>query len=69
MALLATSRAGAEEAIRAYHSTAAAFGLTVSYSEIKFLVAGHGVTEEDMFPIMTPGESIECVFVFAYLGS
>ena len=69
VALLATSRAGAEGAIGAYHSAAAAFGLTVSYSKTKFLVAGHGVTEEDMLPIMTPGGSIECVSVFAYLGS
>ena len=39
VALLATSHAGAEEAIRAYHSTATAFKLTVSYSKIEFLVA------------------------------
>ena len=69
VALLATFRAGTEEAIRAYHSTAAGFGLTVSYSKTKFLVAGHGVTEEDVLPIMTPGGSIECVSVFAYWGS
>ena len=69
VALLATSRAGAEGAIGAYHSAAAAFGLTVSYSKTKFLVAGHGVTEEDMLPIMTPGGSVECVSVYAYLGS
>ena len=69
VALLATSRAGAEEAIGAYHSTATAFGLTVSFSKIKFLVAGHGVTEEDMHPIVTPGGSVECVPVFSYLGS
>ena len=70
VALLAASRAGAGGGgIGAYHSAAAAFGLTVSYSKTKFLVAGHGVTEEDMLPIMTPGGSIECVSVFAYLGS
>ena len=69
VALLATSRAGAEETIGAYHSTATAFGLTVSFSKTKFLVAGHGVTEEDMHPIATPGGSVECVPVFSYLGS
>ena len=69
VALLATSCAGAEGTIGAYHSAAASFGLTVSYSKTKFLVAGHGVTEEDLLPIMTPGGSIECVSVFAYLGS
>ena len=43
VALLATSHAGAEEAIGAYHSTATVFGPTVSYSKTKFLVAGHGI--------------------------
>ena len=69
MALLTTFHAGAEEAIGAYHSTATAFGLTASYSKTKFLVAGHGVTEKDMLPIMTSRGSVECVSVFAYLGS
>ena len=39
VALLATSHAGAEEAIGAYHSqlrTATAFGLTVSFSKISW---------------------------------
>ena len=70
VALLATSRAGAEGAIGAYHSAAAAFGLTVSYSKTKFLVAGHAIIMEgDMLPIMTPGGSVGCVSVFSYLGS
>ena len=70
MALLATSRAGAEEAIGTYHSTATAFGFTDNYSKTKFLVAGHAIIMEgDMLPIMTPGGSVECVSVFSYLGS
>ena len=40
----------------------------MSFSKTKFLVAGHGVTE-DMHPIVTPGGSVECVPVFSYLGS
>ena len=43
VALLATSRTGAEEAIGAYHSTETAFGLTINYSKTKFLVVGHGM--------------------------
>ena len=52
---------------RPLEHTATAFGLTVSYSKTKFLVAGHGVTQEDMFTIMTSGGSVECIFVFLYI--
>ena len=71
MALLATSHTEAEEAIRAFHSTVNAFGLTVSYSKAKFLVTGHvyGVTEEDLLLIMTPGGRVEFASVFLYLAS
>jgi len=66
VALLAKSHAEAEEAIRAYCSTAVSLGLLISFIKNKFLVAGHGVTKEDTQPIIT---SVECVFEFAYLGS
>ena len=68
VALLAILRAGAEEAVGAYHSTAAALGLSVSFSKTKFLVAGHGVTEEDMRPTVTPGGNVECVPEFTYIS-
>ncbi|XP_065896190.1 uncharacterized protein [Dysidea avara] len=39
--LLATSCAGAQEAITEYHSVAAGLGLSVSFIKTKFMVAGH----------------------------
>ena len=63
--MLATSCAGAEEAIGACHSTAADLELSVSFSMTKFLVVVHGVMEEDMQPIVTPGGTVHgvCVLV------
>ena len=55
--LFATSRAGAEIALDLFNSTAAEFGLTVSATKTKFLVAGAGVTA----PIQLAGVDIECV--------
>ena len=69
VALLATSRAGAVEAIRGYHSAAVGLGLSVSFIKTKFMVAGHDITEEDTQPIVTSGGNVECVSEFVYLGS
>ena len=66
---LATSCAGAVEAIREYHSAAAGLGLSVSFIKTKFMVAGHDITEEDTQPIVTSGGNVECVSEFVYLGS
>jgi len=66
VALLATSHDGAEEAIREYHSAVAGLGLSASF---KFLVAGHGITEEDQQPIVTSSGNVNCVSEFTYLGS
>ena len=48
--LFATSRAGAEIALDLFNSTASEFGLTVSATKAKFLVAGAGVTAADQVP-------------------
>ena len=69
VALLATSRAGAVEAIREYHSAAAGLVLSASFIKTKFMVAGHDITEEDKQPIVTSGGNVECVSEFVYLGS
>jgi hypothetical protein len=45
--LVASSREAAEAAGRAYIDVTRAFELTVSLSKTKFMVVGHGVTEED----------------------
>ena len=66
VALLAMSHDGAEEVIREYHSAVAGLGLSVSF---KFLVAGHGVSEEDQQPIVISSGNVECVSEFTYLGS
>ena len=69
MALLASTRSGAEEAIRSFSSVTKAFGLTVSIPKTKLMVVGCGVLEEDVEPITIEGGKIECVTKFPYLGS
>ena len=69
IALLATTRAAAEEACREYQATARAFGLTVSIPKTKFMVVGYGVSEADLQPISVDGGEIEHVSEFQYLGS
>ena len=56
--------AGAEEAITEYHFAAAGLGLSVSFIKAKFMVAEHGITEEDKQPIATSGGNVECVSEF-----
>ena len=69
MALLASTRLGAEEAIRSFSSVTKAFGLTVSIPKTKLMVVGCGVLEEDVEPITIEGGKIESVTEFPYLGS
>ena len=70
VALLATTRAGAEVAGREYMSTAQALGLNMSIVKTKFMVAGCNVTEADQQPIcVASGEEVEMVKEFQYLGS
>ena len=69
MALLASTRSGAEEAIRSFSSVIKAFGLTVSIPKTKLMVVGCGVLEEDVEPITLEGGKIESVTEFLYLWS
>ena len=49
-ALLSTTRIGAEQAIKSFIEVAGAFGLTVSLSKTKLIVAGHDVQEKKKHP-------------------
>ena len=68
-ALLAITRAGAEKALRQYMKVAEDFGLTVSTSKTKLMVAGREVTADDKAPIQVRDGQIESVTEFSYLGS
>ena len=68
--LVASSRTAAEATGRAYVDVTRAFGLTVSLPKTKFMVVGHGVTDEDKLPLALEDEGIiEWVSEFPYLGS
>ena len=68
--LVASSREAAEAAGRAYMDVTKAFGLTVNLSKTKFMVVGHGVTEEDKLPLPLEDDgAVEWVSEFPYLGS
>ena len=69
VALLATTRKAAEEAIKAYSSVTKSLGLTVNITKTKFMAVGHDVSEEDSQPIRVEGGEIEHVNEFSYLGS
>ncbi len=69
IALLATTREGAEIASREYQSTARDFGLNVSTVKTKFMVVSCDVSEADLEPINVEGGEIEHVNKFQYLGS
>ena len=68
-ALPATTREGAEEALRKYIEVAGDFGLTVSVPKTKLMVTGREATDTDRTPIPVGDEQIECVSEFSYLGS
>ena len=65
-ALLAATREGAEVAMGTYARVATSFGLTVSYSKTKLMVAGREISESDTGPLRI---EVECVEEFPYLGS
>ena len=68
-ALLAATREGAEVAMGTYARVATSFGLTVSYSKTKWMVAGREISESDTGPLRIGAEEVECVEEFPYLGS
>ena len=68
-ALLATSRAGAEQILWEYVDVAGAFGLLVSLVKTKLMVAGRALREEERIPIPVGDAEIESVGKFTYLGS
>ena len=60
----------AEAASRAYVDATKVLGLTVNLSKTKFMVVGHGVTEEDKLPLpLEEDGAVEWVNEFPYLGS
>ena len=68
-ALLATTCRAAEEAGKAYQTTACELGLAVNIQKTKFLVAGSNVSVADRQGIKVEGGTIEHVEDFQYLGS
>ena len=68
-ALLASTRPGAERAVREYQATCGAFGLTASNPKTKHMVVGSLVEEEDREPIAVASEEVCSVDEFPYLGS
>ena len=68
-ALLATTRAGAEQALASYVAVAATYGLRVSLPKTELLVVGHDVKEEDKASIHLKHGSIDYMDEFCYLSS
>ena len=68
-ALLATSRAGAEQILWEYIDVAGAFDLLASLVKTKLMVAGRAGREEERTPIPVGDAEIESVGKFTYLGS
>ena len=68
--LVASSSDVALAAGRPYVDVTKALGLTVNLSKTKFMVVGHGVTEEDKLPLPLEDDgAVEWVSEFSYLGS
>ncbi len=57
-ALLASTRRGAERAVREYQATCSGFGLTVSNPKTKHMVIGRLVQESDQEPTSVEGGEI-----------
>ncbi len=69
IALLATTRAAAEEVTRKYQATARDFGLTASIDKTKCMAVGSDVNEIGLEPISVNNGMVEHVNEFQYLGS
>ena len=66
-ALLASSKAGMERAVREYQNTCSKFGLIISLPKTKHMVSGRQVVEEDRELIEVAGGEIEGVEELPYL--
>ena len=56
-------------AARMFDKVATEFGLTLSVPKTKLLVAGIGLTGDDVAPLELEGDVVEVVDRFKYLGS
>ena len=66
-ALLATTHAGAEQAMLSCIDVAGALGLSINLQKTKLMVVGHNIMDEKM-PLLIGDSSIEYVDAFTYLG-
>ena len=69
LALLATTRDGAQLALSVFQATAADFGLTVSTTKTQFMVCGSNIQDADCVPLTLADVEIKNVAEFRYLGS
>ena len=69
MALLATTRLGAEKAMKEYQLVCRSFGLSVSIPKTKCIVTGKETSEEDKTLVPVDGGEVEQANEFLYLGS
>ena len=68
-AILTTTHAGTEIAMREFVRVATDFILKVSFQKTKMMVVGREVTNTKTDPLLVGTEEIECVKEFTYLGS
>ena len=68
-ALLATTHAGAEQAMLSCIDVAGALGLSINLQKTKLMVVGHNIMDEEKMPLLIGDSSIEYVDAFTYLGS
>ena len=68
-ALVCSSRENMVLAARTFDEVATEYGLTLSVPKTKLLVAGIGLTDDDLAPLKLSGGVVEVVEYFKYLGS
>lgn len=68
-ALVATSHAGAQQALAVFVEVATTFGLRVNLAKTKVMPIGFGIGDGDCLPLSVAGDMVESVDAFKYLGS
>ena len=68
-AIVTSSRVDLVKATVELNKIVTACGLTISIPKTKFLVAGSGIVQSDLDPIIVGDGSIASVLSFCYLGS